>query len=103
MVTGDRLVKLKRLVVGFHAAMDPREFSETGLNLQCFPIECCHHACRLLTVFLFEQSFTDIQKCVGSRPDHSTGDHLWLVVEGASVGVSSGEKLWSFRLIFSMR
>ena len=54
MVKRDRLLKLRTLVVGFHGALVAHDFSDTGLNLRNFPVECCHHACKLLTVFLFE-------------------------------------------------
>jgi hypothetical protein len=89
MVSNDSMSKLRKLVEGFQAALVAHDFSDTGLNLRNFPVECCHHACKLLTVFLFEQGFTDIEKRAGSRPDDPTGQHLWLIVEGAIVDITA--------------
>lgn len=84
-----RLSRLRSLAVGFHGALDAHDFSGEESNLKDFPMECCHHACTLLTVFLCEQGFTDIQKRVGSRPDRPNGEHLWLVVDGAVVDITA--------------
>ncbi len=89
MVNDDCLSRLRSLVVGFHGALVAHDFGDTGLNLRNFPVECCHHACKLLTVFLFGQGFTDIEKRVGSRPDDPAGEHLWLIVEGAVVDITA--------------
>jgi len=85
----DRLTRLKCLTTSFHGAMNGHDFSDSRLNLQNFPIDCCHHACRLLTMFLFDHGFTDIEKCVGSGPDASAGEHLWIIVEGLIVDITA--------------
>ena len=85
----DRIVKLESLVMGFHDALATHDFSDSGLNLRHFPFECCHHACKLLSIFLFEQGFTDVEKRVGSRPDDPTGQHLWLSVEAVVVDTTA--------------
>ena len=88
-MNNNRLESLRSLAEGFHKALDAHDFGQTGLNLRNFPVECCHHACKLLTVFLFGQGFTDIEKRTGSRPDDPKGQHLWLVVEGAIVDITA--------------
>ncbi|QDV56271.1 hypothetical protein Mal33_22530 [Rosistilla oblonga] len=89
MVNVDRLARLKILATSLHEAMSRYDFSDSGLNLQHFPSECCHQACKLLTMFLFDHGFTEIEKCVGSRPDDPTGEHLWIIVEGFIVDITA--------------
>jgi hypothetical protein len=88
-VNCDRLTKLKTLAAGLHEAISRYDFSDTGLNLQYFPHESCHHACKLLTMFLFDHGFIDIKKCVGSRPGDQAGEHLWIVVEDHIVDITA--------------
>lgn len=54
MVNDAQLSRLKSLATSFHAVMAGHDFSDSGLNLQCFPSECCHQACKLLSMFLFD-------------------------------------------------
>ena len=44
--------RLRSLATSFHDAMERTDFSDTGLNLKNFPRECCHHASKLLGIFL---------------------------------------------------
>lgn len=86
-----RLHQLKRLAEAFHAALAKPVFAETGLNLANFPFECCHHACKLLRIFLHENGFTESQIMAGNRPDDPSpsGRHLWLSVEGVDVDITA--------------
>ena len=81
--------KLKGLVVAFHDALERHDFSDSRLNLRKFPVECCHYACNLLTIFLFDQGYTNIQKFSGGRPDDSSESHLWLTVNGVIVDITA--------------
>jgi hypothetical protein len=40
-------------------------------------------------MFLFDHGFTDIEKCVSSRPDDPKGEHLWLIVQGIIVDITA--------------
>jgi hypothetical protein len=81
--------KLRALAVAFHEAIEQADFSDTGLNLKDFPVECCHHGCKLLGIFLFGQGIRQVQNIVGKRPDDPNGTHLWLEVDGIVVDITA--------------
>ena len=43
-------LKLRRLVVSYHHALERHDFSDDGGNLKNFPVEFCHHACQWLVL-----------------------------------------------------
>jgi hypothetical protein len=72
-----------------HDALKSTDFSQTGLNLHGFPVECCHYGCCLLGAYLYRHGFTGIRKFSGSRSDLQHGEHLWLEVDGAVVDITA--------------
>lgn len=84
--------KLKLLAAAFHDAIDRMDRRDCGSNLKNFPIECCHHACNFLGIFLWESGFTNIQKISGFLPNDSKGKHRWLLVDGNVVDITA----WQF-------
>lgn len=91
VMDANALCRLRSLSFATHDALASPNFRNTGLNLDRFPCECCHHACRLLGIFLFDDGFKDIQKYVGCLPGGEGGDHLWLVVEGFIVDITASQ------------
>ncbi len=81
--------KLETLAVAFHGAIEQTDLSYTGVNLKDFPSECCHHACTLLGIFLFEHGVENLQKIVGDCPDDANGQHLWIEVDGVIVDITA--------------
>jgi hypothetical protein len=83
--------RVRGLVIGFRRAIEQTDFSDTTLNLANFPRQCCHHACKLLWIYLYENGITGLTQVVGKGPENATDQHLWLDRDGLFIDITADQ------------
>ena len=70
-------IQIRALARRFRAALERTNFQDCGLALSRFPKDCCHHAAKLLGLFLFDQGFGLSGSTAGRHPV-TDAEHVWL-------------------------
>lgn len=83
--------KLFRHACLFRDAIDATVFSDDTPNMQDFPIECCHHASKLLGLYFFDQHFGLPTIFSGNHPTDSRAQHHWLLLNRFIVDITADQ------------
>lgn len=84
------VTRIREIARQFREAIDrvPNWPDDTH-SMQSFPLDCCHHATKLLGAYLHELGFQDLKTIVGTLPDGH--QHLWLEAGDITVDITADQ------------
>jgi len=87
-MTDEHVERLRVAAERFREGIEATNFGDLAGNLKDFPRRCCHHAAKLLGLYLFEQGMGCFQVVGGRRGRDGTEEHVWLERDGVMVDIT---------------
>ncbi len=71
-----KLIRIREVAEKFRGALEKARCDSTVPNMAGFPLDCCHHASRLLNLYIHEH--TDMEIFDEVCGEYHTKEHCWL-------------------------
>lgn len=75
----------------FRRAIESTSFGSETPQMQHFPTECCHHACKLLGLYLYECGMGVCQIYTGDHPTCQSAQHHWLRKQDIDIDITADQ------------
>jgi hypothetical protein len=90
-MTDELLGRIRATAERFRAGIEAADFGDLGGNLKDFPHRCCHHAAKLLGIYLFDRQLGLFQVIAGRRGERQGEEHVWLECDGVVVDITADQ------------